>query len=195
MAADCAFCRPGVEREALWESEHYRVLADEFPRCAGHVLLVTKEHFASHMHAPAAWMEEFAAAQERVGRFLRDTFGKAAYYENGGKRQEVPHAHLHGLPFEPVVKPGWLEKEKLERIGGWTDARWACERDGHYYYLETPEARYLVRKYRFVLSRVREQLIGQTEAAFDAETGKMRRGGPETVARTRDLWETWSRRR
>lgn len=170
------------------------MLPDRYPRCAGHVLLVTKEHLASHMHAPAAWQAEFEAAQERVRRFLLETFGHAAFYENGGARQEVPHAHLHGLPFSPHVKQKWLETEKLERIQDWKDARREKEAAGHYFYLETVEGRFLIRRYRFVLTRVRNQLLDRTEASLDPVTGKMRRGGPDMVARTRELWQSWSRR-
>lgn len=188
---DCPFCQP---QEALWESEHYRVLADAFPRCAGHVLLVTRGHFASHMHAPEEWMGEFQSAQERVRRFLVETFGHAAFYENGGARQEVPHAHLHGLPYRPRVKEKWLEKERLVRISGWDDARRECEAAGHYFYLETGEERFLIRRYKWVLSRVRDQLLEQTEASLDPETGKMRRGGPEMIARTVQLWREWAAR-
>ena len=193
MTGECAFCREGSRAHALWESEHYRVLADEYPRCAGHVLLVTKAHLASHMHAPAAWMGEFEAAQERVRAFLLNTFNSAAFYENGGKRQEVPHAHLHGLPFSPQVPADWLEAGFVERISGWQDARREREQAGHYFYLETREDRCLVRRYKYVLKRVRAQLVGQTEARVEAETGKMTRGGADMVNRTRELWRRWSR--
>jgi diadenosine tetraphosphate (Ap4A) HIT family hydrolase len=191
----CAFCRPDPHRQPLWESEHYRVLADEYPRCAGHVLLVTREHLPSQMHAAAAWMPEFQEAQERVRRFLVETFGHAAFYENGGAKQEVPHAHLHGLPLDPAVPDEWLEAGDLRRIAGWEEARKECERAGFYFYLETAAGTFLVRRksYKPVLRGIRGQLIGQTEAALDPGTGKMARGGPEMVARTAELWHQWDR--
>ncbi|HTE20854.1 MAG TPA: HIT domain-containing protein [Armatimonadota bacterium] len=192
MSEDCAFCRPGIAARALWESEHYRVLADEYPRCAGHVLLVTKEHCSSHMHAPAEWMPEFRAAHERVRQFLLHTSGKAAFYENGGARQEVPHAHLHGLPFDPNIPAAWVREGSAELIGGWDAARREQEQAGYYFYLETGESIYLVRRYKYVLKRVRAQLLEQTEARLEPSTGKMARGGAEMVERTRELWRRWS---
>jgi diadenosine tetraphosphate (Ap4A) HIT family hydrolase len=190
----CAFCRADVLAQTLWECDHYHVLADGYPRCVGHVLLVTREHHRSHMHAPAAWMAEFQAAQERVRRFLRDTFGRAAFYENGGRRQEVPHAHLHGLPFEPVLPPEWLEEGGLGPIRGWEEARQECERSGYYFYLEGGAGRYLVpiESYKRVLGETRAQLLAQTEARLDPRTGRMARGGPEMVERTAQLWREWS---
>lgn len=143
------------------------------------------------MHAPLAWMPEFLATQEQVRSFLRQTFGHATFYENGGARQEVPHAHLHGLPFAPEIPASWIKDGWIEPIAGWEDARRERERVGHYFYLETDEGRWLVRRYKKVLNGVREQLVGQTEANLDPETGKMLRGGPETVARTAELWHSW----
>jgi diadenosine tetraphosphate (Ap4A) HIT family hydrolase len=189
-AEDCAFCQASVAPPALWESEHYCIIPDAFPRCAGHVLLITKYHFASHMHAPADGMPEFLAAEERMRSFLLRAFGKATFYENGGARQVVPHAHLHGLPFHPAIKPKWLEKGYLDAIGSWEDARRECEAVGHYFYLETPDGRYLIRRYKKVLDAVRDQLVGQTEARVQPDTGKMIRGGAEMVARTRELWRS-----
>lgn len=182
---DCPFCYPD---QVLWESEHYRILPDAFPRCAGHVLLVTRAHLASHMHAPAEWLPELRAAQERVRMFLRNRFGAAAFFENGGSRQQVPHAHLHGFPFRPQVRRKWLREGKVARIDGWEDARREKEAAGHYFYLETDEGCYLVRRYGFVMKRIKGQLVAQTEAAFDPETGRLARGGPEMVRRTRELW-------
>jgi diadenosine tetraphosphate (Ap4A) HIT family hydrolase len=193
LVAGCAFCSQDAEtnRTALWEGERYRILADEYPRCAGHVLLVTRAHLPSHMHAPEAWMPEFYAAQEQVRRFLRATFAHSAFYENGGARQEVPHAHLHGLPFAPEVPAAWTADGWIEPIASWEDARRERERSGHYFYLETDEGRWLVRRYKKVLNGVRGQLVGQTEARIDPTTGKMTRGGPEMVAQTAALWRAW----
>ncbi len=189
---DCAFCRPGFADTVLWESEHYRIVPDGFPRCAGHVLLVTKEHMPSHMHAPAKWLPEFEEAQHQLRRFLHIHFGRAAFYENGARRQEVPHAHLHGLPFDPVIPDEWIQGEALEPVESWAGVRQERKRRGFYFYLETDRGRFLVRSYQYIMRGVRDQLVGQTEARLDPETSKMLRGGPEIVARTRELWENWS---
>lgn len=196
--SSCAFCRPEIGREALWESEHYRILADEYPRCAGHVLLVTREHFPSQMHAPAAWLAEFEAAQERMQRFLQDVFGRATFWENGGKRQEVPHAHLHGVPFDPGVETGWPGRRVLRRVEGWPEVREERERRGYYFYLETGTGRYVFRRDGWELKWVRLQLyrqvLAQTEARANLRRGRLVRGGPEMVARTGELWRKWSGR-
>ena len=45
-----------MEQLTFWESPRYRVFADEFPRCVGHELLVSKAHLLGHMDAPNEWL-------------------------------------------------------------------------------------------------------------------------------------------
>ncbi len=196
MLAPCPFCvrDPAL---VLWASEHYSVLADAFPRTAGHVLLVTNDHYASHMHAPAAWTTELEAAQTLVRRFLVDVFGAASFLENGGARQEVPHAHLHGVPFAARVPPDWLLTGVVRRVDDWDVVRRDCERRGSYMLLETPAGRYLLARdadYGRLLYTVRKQIVDQTPAEFDPAAGELLRGGPGMVAHTVGLWQTWQAR-
>jgi diadenosine tetraphosphate (Ap4A) HIT family hydrolase len=196
MLAPCPFCvrDPAL---VLWESAHYCVLADAFPRTAGHVLLVTKDHLASHMHAPAAWTAELGAAQAVVRRFLLEVFGTATFLENGAARQEVPHAHLHAVPFAAHVPPGWVSSGIVRRVGDWEAVRRECERCGAYMLLETAEGRYLLADdadYGRLLYLVRKQIVDQTPAEFDPAAGELLRGGPGMVAHTVGLWQTWQAR-
>jgi diadenosine tetraphosphate (Ap4A) HIT family hydrolase len=196
MSANCAFCNPGLAELALWESEHYRIVADKFPRCTGHVLLVTKDHYASHMHAPESWMPEFETAQERMRGFLVASFGKAAFFENGAARQEVPHAHLHGLPYAASAPKEFLENGFLRPISSWHDARRERERAGYYFYLEGAPGRYLLadHAYRAVLLNLKDQMLSQADAQTDPATGHLIRGGPEMIEETVRMWRTWSSR-
>src|SRR5689334_3730847 len=115
MFDPCPFCVRD-QSLVLWESEHYAIMADAFPRTAGHVLLVTKDHYASHMHAPVEWTAELEDALALARRFLTDIFGAASFLENGATRQEVPHAHLHGVPFAAQVQPEWLTGGALRAV-------------------------------------------------------------------------------
>ncbi|MCC7358753.1 MAG: HIT domain-containing protein [Anaerolineales bacterium] len=192
----CPFCDrdPAL---VLWSSLHYSVLADAYPRTAGHVLLVTNDHYASHMHAPEAWAAEFEAAQALVRRFLFDVFGSATFLENGAARQEVPHAHLHGVPFAARVPPEWVAAGSVRRVDSWEAVRRECERRGAYVALETPEARYLLARdadYGRLLYTIRTQIVAQTPAEFDPSAGELLRGGPGMVAHTVGLWQTWPAR-
>lgn len=167
------------------------MLADRFPRCVGHVLLITRDHCPSHMSVKRARLGEFQAGVNLVSRFLHDCFGRAAFYENGGKRQEVPHAHLHGLPFEPQIDEQWVREGWLSPTDDWRGARKEWKRRGHYFYVATGGRGYLIHKYRKSLDAIRRQLVDQTEARFDPDRRHMLRGGPETVCATQELWRRW----
>jgi diadenosine tetraphosphate (Ap4A) HIT family hydrolase len=177
----------------LWEGQHYLILADQFPRCTGHVLIVTKGHYASHMRAPAECLPELEAAQERVRAFLLSTFGRASFFENGGRKQEVFHAHLHGLPMDARA-PRFLARP----VTSWQQVRSECERTGFYFYAESRWGRYVGRGrlalllHALSLRYVVSQLVEQTEARRDSKTGDLVRGGAAMIARTVELWQQWS---
>jgi len=154
-------------------------------------MLLTRDHLPSHMHAPKALLPEFHAARELMHRYLMESAGRATYYENGARRQEVPHAHLHGFPFEAEVLPEWIGAGALEQVTSWDDVREECEQRGHYYYLGTRQGHFLVRKYSFVLKAVRAQLVSRSEARRDPLTGHIIRGGPNMVEATRQMWRRW----
>ncbi len=195
MVEECPFCHLRDGREVLWESLHYQVIADEFPACVGHVLLMTKEHLPSYMHAPAEWTTEFEMAQDSMRRFLADTFQKASFFENGNKRQTVFHAHLHGLPIHLPVPQEWVEMRRVQPVLAWQEVRHECERAGHYFFMEIVDRRYLISEcaYDFIVDHLRTQLTSQTAAQIDTATGAIKRFGVEVVAQTVELWRNWSR--
>jgi diadenosine tetraphosphate (Ap4A) HIT family hydrolase len=183
---ECPFGRPGLSRLALWAGEHYLVIPDEHPRCAGHVLVLTRAHIVDHGGAPTAWLHELEAAQERVRRFLLETFARYSFWENGGQRKEVPHAHLHGIPVEFSIDPNRFEG-RVREVHAWADVR--CEAVGveRYAYAETGRGRYFIPEDQYwpVLDLVRRQTIAQTEAQLTEDA--LVRYGPEIVARTQAL--------
>jgi diadenosine tetraphosphate (Ap4A) HIT family hydrolase len=190
----CPFCVPDPAL-VLWSSDHYHVLADAFPRTAGHILVTTRGHYASHMHAPAQWLEDLAAAQAQARRFLIEVFGAASFLENGGRRQEVPHAHLHGVPFAATVPEAWLAEGMLRRVPGWPAVRAEVERAGAYVFIETSDGCYLLQRdadYGRLLYALRRQIVDQTPAEFDPSAGQLLRGGPGMVEQTVGLWRTWA---
>ena len=180
-----------IQALTLWESEHYRVFADEYPRCVGHLLLTTKEHLISHVDAPTNWFRELSDAQEHVRGFLLDTFGRASFWEHGGADKEVPHAHLHGVPVDVVLGPEWVDNRRARPIDGWLDVRSHREQTGNYAYGAGREGAYLVLDEPAVLKEVRRQFVSQLGTALEPGGG-LRRHGPDVVRRTRELWHGWT---
>jgi diadenosine tetraphosphate (Ap4A) HIT family hydrolase len=186
----CAFCTSRIAALALWESEHYRVFADEYPRCVGHVLLTTKPHYVGHMDAPAAWLDELLVAQDHVRRFLEETFGNASFWEHGGPDKEVPHAHLHAVPVGLVLPSEYLGQRAL-RIEGWRDVRRHHQQAGSYVCAAGREGAYLVLDEVAVLQEVRRQFVSQLKTTL-TPTGGLQRLGPDVVERTKALWRSWA---
>jgi diadenosine tetraphosphate (Ap4A) HIT family hydrolase len=190
----CAFCSARLERLRLWESPHYHVLADEYPRCVGHVLLLSKPHLMGHMDAPAAWLPELCEAQRQVRRFLLDTFGEAGFWEHGGPDKEVPHAHLHGVPVDVRFGPAWVAGGQVQPVAGWP-AVWAHhERTGAYVYAAGSDGAYLVHDEPAVLVEVRRLVVQRRGGETLDAAGGLRRLGPEAVTATRALWRAWAAR-
>jgi len=195
MLSECPFCRPEIVALSLWESTHYRIMADQYPRCVGHILLLSKAHYLSHMHAPAEHLHELEIAQGQARRFLLDNFGKASFLENGGIHQEVPHAHLHGVPFALSVPSHWIERGLLTRVEKWEDVWQERERTGHYCYVETSAGRFILRQheeYSTLLHEIRSQLVLQTAAEIDPVLGVLKRSGQETMKETIRIWKAWA---
>ena len=198
MPDSCRFCPPNLTAPTLWENAAYRIIADQFPICVGHILVISKNHYPCHMHAPIAQMAEFETAQHQARRFLYDIFGRASFMENGSINQEVPHAHLHSLPFTLLLPDSWLEEGILQSVAGWQAVRQKYEQVGHYSYAESGAGRCVLQddeNYPLVLNLVRSQLVTQTEAQMSQGKTALKRSGADMTADTIRLWQAWAQNR
>lgn len=197
MPAPCPFCRPDIAEVMLWENAPYRIVADAYPLCVGHVLILSKAHYRSHMEAPLEQLGALEEAQGQVRRFLLATFGQAAFFEHGGLRQEVAHAHLHGLPFTLSALASGVATGLLRSVEGWEVVWQKCVRIGHYLFVETVEGPFLLARddgYGALMQAIREQMVAQAAGQVDPASGRLKRGGREMVQETMRLWQAWARR-
>jgi len=100
----CAFCDPKViERQAVLETENFRVLADYAPINYGHMLLVPKRHVERLDDLDPALGTELLILQRRVSRAfqqLLQTQDTTLIQKNGyAAGQSVPHVHFHLIPM------------------------------------------------------------------------------------------------
>ncbi len=148
------------------------------------------------MHAPVEQLNELEAAQDQARQFLRAQFGRVSFYENGNTiHQEVPHAHLHGVPFSVSMPEHWLEQGLLQRAANWQAVWQECERVGGYTYFETDAGQFVLQnddQYELLLNTLRPQLVLQAGAEIDRGTGEMKRGSTEMVIRTIQRWQAWA---
>jgi diadenosine tetraphosphate (Ap4A) HIT family hydrolase len=102
--SDCPFCRLPPER-VLDGNAHALAVADAFPVCRGHTLIVLRRHTASFFDLT---VEEVAAAYDLLRRMkerLGSTLGPGGYNVgvNVGEvaGQTIGHVHVHLIPRYP----------------------------------------------------------------------------------------------
>lgn len=134
---NCAFCNPGELAYTFYETPHFLLAADHAPLVEGHLLIITKSHFACYGDVPGALDEELFSIKEITRQFFTRFYHPPVFWEHGIFRQTVFHAHLHCFPWGNI---------EYNLSGGLHGAvvtsqddvrRWYAER-GHYFYLEDP---------------------------------------------------------
>lgn len=137
---DCPFCQIGDVEKVLAETPSFYLVGDHAPLVSGHVLIIPRAHYACYGAIPANLDAELLELKETTRRFLSEVYAAPTFFEHGVFRQTVAHAHLHAMPFGPIV---WDLMGMAESTGGVAchsqdDLRaWYAER-GQYFYLETP---------------------------------------------------------
>ena len=111
---ECIFCkivRGEAPAHKVYEDERVLVFMDLFPVTDGHTLIVTKEHFENIFEASVESLQAVAASARRVSGAIRRTLapdGLAVFQLNGeAAGQSVFHYHMHLLPRETGVSPGF----------------------------------------------------------------------------------------
>ncbi len=100
---NCEFCqRSNLAAYILKETPAFLVATDHAPLVEGHLLIITKQHYACYGAAPAELDGELKALKREVQQFLAQYYAPAVFWEHGIFRQTVYHAHLHCFPFGTV---------------------------------------------------------------------------------------------
>ena len=102
---DCIFCKI-VKGEApcfkIYEDELTLAFLDIFPATAGHILIITKEHFSDIFEADPAALAQVAANSVKMAKAIEDVIGPdglGVYQLNRpAAGQTVFHYHMHLIP-------------------------------------------------------------------------------------------------
>ncbi len=99
----CAFCNPVViQKQAVFESQNFWVLADYCPINFGHVLIVPKKHVQRLDEIDPQLGNELLTVHQRVSNAFHDLLkidDTTIIEKNGpGAGQSVPHVHFHVIP-------------------------------------------------------------------------------------------------
>lgn len=106
-----------IPAEIIYEDDRYIAILDILPKTPGHTLLITKEPYAWVMDVPH-FGDYFEKAKE-IGLHLKEKLG-ASYISFQTFGVEIPHAHIHIVPFYSHTEK-WqrveINKEELKELG------------------------------------------------------------------------------
>ena len=102
---DCIFCQIAQGKSPAYkihEDELTLTFLDIFPATAGHVLIITKEHFSDIFEAKPAALARVAENSVRIAKVLQEhtqADGLGVYQLNkAAAGQTVFHYHMHLIP-------------------------------------------------------------------------------------------------
>ncbi len=85
----------------IYEDESYFAILDIHPKSRGHVLLIVKEPIEWVLDVPN--MGEYFALAQIIGKYLREKL-QAEYISFQTFGVDVPHAHIHIVPFYSKIE-------------------------------------------------------------------------------------------
>lgn len=94
-----------IPAQIIYEDEKYIAILDIFPKTKGHTLLITKEPYEWTYDVP--YFGEYFEKAKEIGLHLKEKLG-ATYISFQTFGMDVPHAHVHIVPF-------YSRTEKYER--------------------------------------------------------------------------------
>jgi diadenosine tetraphosphate (Ap4A) HIT family hydrolase len=132
---DCAFCKRTEISSILKETPNFLLAADHAPLVEGHILIITKQHFACYGEVPAKLDAELFSLKCEVQRFFTHCYTPVVFWEHGIFKQTVFHAHLHCFPWGIS---GYDLDKKLHNIivSSQEDVRQWYSTQGHYFFME-----------------------------------------------------------
>lgn len=102
---DCIFCNAKenkVFKEIIFENEHAFLVPDNFPATQGHLLVISKQHFANWFVTPLAVQQSILNLKQQayawlVKRFQPDGFNIGTNC-GAAAGQSIFHIHYHIIP-------------------------------------------------------------------------------------------------
>lgn len=85
-----------IPAEIIYEDDTYIAILDIFPKRPGHTLLITKEPYQWVYDVP--YFGEYFEKAKEIGLHIKEKLG-AEYISFQTFGVDVPHAHIHIVPF------------------------------------------------------------------------------------------------
>ena len=188
IGVPCAFCDRDRTRDTLLhEGTDFYVIADHAPTHDAHILLIPRQHYRHLASLPAELDAEFEATKQRLGEFVRDSFGGGlTFWENGVFGQSVPHAHQHAISMHIERTFYDAHGPAYEGIEGLRQTHAALGRDIYFSLEQEGEGRYLPPDWDLYMQVVNAARQTHEQWRYDRD-GRRERGGP-IVERMKQIW-------
>lgn len=116
MNEECIFCKivnGDIPAKKVYEDEKHLAFLDIRPTSKGHTLIIPKTHYATFLDMPAEEEKELFAKVQELGKKLKDSFqAKLIFLVVMG--EEVPHTHVHLIPFYGTMLIGFTGKDETD---------------------------------------------------------------------------------
>lgn len=102
-----------IPAEIIYEDDKYIAILDIFPKRPGHTLLITKEPYQWVYDVP--YFGEYFEKAKEIGLHIKEKLG-AEYISFQTFGVDVPHAHIHIVPFYDMKEEYVREKPSTEAL-------------------------------------------------------------------------------
>src|SRR5262245_46766870 len=105
MKSECPFCQLTTDLEApsiLATYRHCFVVKDRYPVTEGHLLIISKKHYAHWFVAPRTVQNDMIKAANEMQEWLEENYQPDGYNVGincqAAAGETIPHLHLHLIP-------------------------------------------------------------------------------------------------
>ena len=96
---NCIFCDwEAIKEDTLYETDHFSVKVGFGIVAPGHVMIISKEHYACFSDLPEELWFEYQKLKQTIIRKITLKFAEPFLIEHGVWGQSVFHAHVHCIP-------------------------------------------------------------------------------------------------
>ncbi len=103
--SDCIFCKiikGEIPSHKVYEDEHTLAFLDIMPVAPGHILVISKRHFANIEEADEETLCNITKTIKKIGKALKNNLKVEGYNVNENNDpaagQIIPHLHFHIIP-------------------------------------------------------------------------------------------------
>ncbi|MBF0779001.1 HIT family protein [Streptococcus cuniculi] len=97
----CIFCHDILEKQIIYQAEHFKLVWDIDPIQTGHLLIISKRHFTSLAELPLPSLHELAELEQKVIRMMEETLpidGVTLVRNDKELMDRGTHFHSHLIP-------------------------------------------------------------------------------------------------